>query len=422
MALKVVGGLFFIVFRSLRQHVLSTVITIGSVALASGLVMSVFAIKTQTYEAFIGGPVGFDAVLGARGSQLQLVLNTIFHLETSPGNIPWTMYTGMKNNPMVALAIPYAVGDNYRGFRVVGTTEEIFTQFEYTKDRRFTFKEGRAFDPSAREAVIGSYVAEKTGLSAGDTILPYHGIIYDEEQKHEDQYTITGVLDATNSPSDKVVWIPIDGVFHMGGHVLRGAGTPYRPEPDQEIPDEVKEVSAVMLKFNGAQAGFFLNQQINRQGSAATLAWPIGRVMADLFDKIGWVNRILELVAYLVIVVAAGSILASISNTINERRREFAILRALGARRSTVFAAIVLESATIAGFGAGVGYAVYAAILAGASYVVRAQTGVVLDVMKADPILWIAPAGMVGIGVIAGVIPAMKAYATDVASNLTPTS
>jgi putative ABC transport system permease protein len=422
-ASKGIGGIFLIVSRSLRQHLLSTAITVLSVALASGLVMSVFAIKTQTYEAFTGGEAGFDAVLGARGSQLQLVLNTVFHLETSPGNIPWSMYQTMKSNPAVALAIPYAVGDNYRGFRIVGTTDEMFTQFEYQKDRKFQVQPGgRFFDSAKKEAVIGSYVSEKTGLKTGDKFLPYHGLIYDPQQQHKEEYTITGVLQTTNSPSDKVVWIPLEGVYRMSGHVLRGTGQMYRPKDDEQIPDEAKEVSAVMLKFNGPQAGFFLDQQVNRQGKVATLAWPIARVMADLFDKIGWVNRILELVAYLVIVVAAGSILASIYNTINERRREFAILRALGARRATVFSAIVIEASAIAAMGAIFGYAVYAAILAGTTYVIRVQTGVVIDALKPDAVLWFAPAAMILMGAVAGIIPALKAYSTDVASNLAPTS
>src|SRR5207248_2470704 len=149
-------GLMALVRRSLRQHLLSTVVTVVSVGLAAGLTMSVFAINHQTYEAFTGGPVGFDAVLGARGSQLQLVLNTVFHLETSPGNIPWEMYTTIKADPRVELAIPYAVGDNYKGFRIVGTTEEIFTRFEYQKGHKLVPEPpGRVFDPRRREAVIG---------------------------------------------------------------------------------------------------------------------------------------------------------------------------------------------------------------------------------------------------------------------------
>ncbi len=412
-----------IVRRSLHQHALATLITAFSIALGSGLVMAVFAIKTQSYQAFTGGEAGFDAVLGARGSQLQLVLNTVFHLETSPGNIPWAMYIQIKQDPRVALAIPYAVGDNYQGFRIVGTTAQIFTEFEYSRGRKLSVEQGgRFFTDGSREAVIGSYVAQATGLKAGSSFNPYHGLIYDERQRHRDQYTIVGVMEATNSPSDRVIWIPIEGVYRMSGHLLRGSGEAFKAQEGEAIPDESKEVSAVMLKLRDPQAGFSLDQQINKQGKVATLAWPIGRVMAELFDKLGWMNRVLELVAYLVIAVAAGSILASVYNTINERRREFAILRALGARRATVFAVIVTEAAVIALIGALAGYAVYAVILAAVKVIVKAQTGVVLNVWQMDAMLWLTPLVMVAVGALAGLLPAFKAYRTDVAEHLAPTS
>src|SRR5882672_3995323 len=118
--------IFLIVRRSLRQHFLSTCVTAFAVALACGLLMAVFAIQTQTYEAMTAGATRFDAVLGARGSPLQLVLNAVFHLEVSPGNLPYKLYMAMKNDPRVSKAIPYAVGDNYRGFRIVATTPELF--------------------------------------------------------------------------------------------------------------------------------------------------------------------------------------------------------------------------------------------------------------------------------------------------------
>ncbi len=417
------GGFILLVRRSLTQHALSTLVTVVSVALASGLVMSVFSIKAQTHTAFTGGPVGFDAVLGARGSQLQLVLNTVFHLETSPGNIPWTMYQTIQTDPNVELAVPYAVGDNYRGFRIVGTTDKIFSDFEYQKGRRFQVKPGgRLFDPERREAVIGSFVAQKTGLDVGSRFNPYHGLVFDEKMRHAEEYEVVGVLEPTNSPSDRVIWVPIEWFYRTTGHVLRGKGEIYEPKPDEEIPDEHKEVSAVMLKLKNPQAGFTLDQTINKQGKVATLAWPIGRVMAELFDKIGWVNRILAVVAYLVVLVAAGSILASIYNTINERKREFAILRALGARRNTVFSMIVLEAASIAALGSVCGYGVYGAILSGVAIAVRAQTGVVLDVLQLHPALLLTPVVMIILGALAGVIPALKAYSTDVATNLASTS
>ena len=415
--------LMSLVRRSLRQHALSSLVTIVSVALAAGLTMSVFAINRQTYDAFTGGKVGFDAVLGARGSQLQLVLNTVFHLETSPGNIPWSLYKEISEDPRVTLAIPYAVGDNYQGYRIVGTTQEMFTKFTYREGQGFVLKPGgRVFDESKKEAILGNYVAQKLGMGVGSTFTPYHGLQFSERERHRDEYTVVGVMEQTNGPSDRVLWIPIEGIYRMQGHVLRGGGTPYRPQPGEEIAEEHLEVSAVMLKLRNPQAGFILNNQINQQGKVATLAWPIARVMAELFDRIGWVSRILTMVAYLIVVVAAGSILASIYNTMNERRREFAILRALGARRSTVFSAIVLEASTITTLGALLGFLVYGAILAAAFVVVRAQTGVVLDAFRFDPALWITPAAMILLGAIAGLVPAFKAYRTDVASNLTPLS
>jgi putative ABC transport system permease protein len=406
----------------MSQHALSTLVTLTSIALASGLVMAVFAIQRQSYAAFTGGAGGFDAVLGARGSQLQLVLNSVFHLETSPGNIPWSMYKAISRDPGVALAVPYAVGDNYLGYRIVGTTPTLFAAPDTGRTRLTVAAGGRPFTPDTKEAVVGSFVAQRTGLAVGDRIQPYHGLGVSEDARHEDEYTVVGVLEPSNSPSDRVVWIPIEGVYRMSGHVLRGSGRPYIAQSDSLIPEEHREVSAVMLKLHDPQSGIALDQAINRQGRSATLAWPIGRTMADLFGKIGWMNDVLALIAWLVVVVATGSVLATLYNTMNERRREFAILRSLGARRSTVFSAIVLEAATITGLGVLAGFLVYAAIIASAYVVVRARTGVVLDAWAFDPVFVWAPLAVVAIGALSGLVPAFKAYHTDVASNLAPHS
>ena len=421
--MSALSGILLLVRRSLRQHAMSTSVTLLAVALASGLVMAVFSIQEQSRAAFTGGPAGFDAVLGARGSQLQLVLNTVFHLETSPGNIPWSQYKQIADDPRVSLAIPYATGDSYHGFRIVGTTEQVFTDFEYLEGKKFAFRAGgRAFDPGYMEAVIGSYVAQKTGLKVGDEFHPAHGLAEQSTEEHEEEYTVTGITETTNTPSDRVIWIPIEGIFRMGGHVLRANGEAYVAQPGEEIPEENREVSAVMLKLKNARAGFDLDMTINKQGKDATLAYPIGRVMAELFDKIGWVNRVFELVTYLVVVVSAAAILAGLYNTINERRREFAILRALGARQRTVFAAIVIESSVIAALGSALGYGVYAAILAGAAIAVRAETGVQLDAFAGHVSLVATPVAMIALGALAGIVPAIKAYRTDVAEHLAPHS
>lgn len=417
------SGAVLIVRKSLRQHALSSLVTVASVALATGLVMAVFSVARQSRLAFAGGPVGYDAVLGARGSELQLVLNTVFHLETSPGNIPWELYEEVKEDPRVALAVPYAVGDHYKGFRVVGTDSKIFEGFEYARGKRFEFAPGgRAFDVTRREAVIGERVARECGLRVGSHFQPSHGVSAGPaEHVHDEEYVVVGVLEPTSSPSDRVIWIPLEGVFRMSGHELRGSGESFVATPGEHIDDHHKELSAVMLKLEGRGAGFYLKNKYNRERKDATLAWPITESVAKLFDKLGWVQLVLEMVAYLVALVAAGSILASLYNTMNERRREFAILRSLGARRSTVFSVIVLEAATIAGLGSVVGLAVCGGILTLAASVVREQTGVSLEIWNYHPALVWTPAGMLLLGAIAGLLPAWKAYSTDVALTLART-
>lgn len=414
-------SLFALVLRSLRQHAGSSVISALGVALAAGLLMSVFSIKEQARQAFSGGQTGFDAVVGTRGSQLQLVMNAVFHLEASPGNVPWSLYQTLQNHPMVAAAVPYALGDNYYGYRIVGTTEEFFEIFQPRTGKSLAVgRGGRFFDPERREAVVGSFVSAKTGLRVGSTFQPYHGLTFDPTNQHSEVYVVVGVLEPTNTPADRVIWIPIEGVFRLEGHVLRGTGEEYTPEAGQEIPDEHKEASAIMVKLRAPQGGMQLNRTINRQGNVATFAWPIARVMAELFDRLGWIVQLLGYVALMVAVVAALTIAASLLNIIQARRREFAILRALGARRRMVFGSIVLESALVSTAGAVAGWGVYAAILGITSAAVRSATGIVFDLAYYHPILWQAPLGMVLLGMAAALVPAYLAYRTDVAENLNP--
>jgi len=404
--------------KSLRQHALSSSVTVASAALASGLVMSVFALSAQSRDAFSGGETGFDAVLGAKGSELQLVMNTVFHLDTSPGNIPWSVYAAAKADRRVEAALPYVVGDNYKGFRIVGTTEDLFIEFHPREGETLQIEPGgRAFSPLHREAVIGSVVAARTGLGVGSKFLAAHGVTGAGGASHPGEYTVVGVFEPTHAPTDRVIWIPLEGVYRMEGHVLFGAGESFEAQDGEAIPDEHKELSAVMIRTRGSGAGRMLEYEINK-GDQATLAWPISESILQVFDKLGWVVLVLEGVAVMVVVVAAGSILASLYNTMNERRKEFAVLRALGARRRTVFGVIVIESTAIAGLGALVGMLVYFATFAAAAGIVREQTGVVLDPWMAHPALYWTPIGMLAVGALAGLLPAWKAYRTEVATTL----
>ena len=154
----------------------------------------------------------------------------------------------------------------------------------------------------------------------------------------------------------------------------------------------------------------------------ATMAWPIAMVMAELFDKLGWVHKVLTLVAYLVVLVACFSIMASVYNTIHDRRKQFAILRALGASRGEIFRLILVECSLIAGMGAVLGYVVYFIIMGVASQVLQAQTGIVLELTQFQTVhVWSVPSLMI-LGALSGILPANKAYETDVSTQLSPDS
>ncbi len=396
-----------IIYRSLRQHALSTLVTAGGIALASGLLLCVWMVKTQSQTVFTQTTAGFDAVLGARGSKLQLVLNAIFHLEASPGNLAWTDYEQIKRHPMIKTAIPIAVGDNVRGFRLVGTLPELFENVEYAPGKKFEVQPGgKIFGADAKEAVAGSFAAERLKLKVGDRFHPFHGLAFDPKNEHADEYVVAGILAPTNTPADKVVWIPLRGVQTMSGH----------------DPKAATDVSAVLIQLRAPMAGFMLDTLYNKQGNRLTFAYPVGAIIAELFGKISWFDQVLTLVAYLVALVAAGSVLASIYNSMSARRRDLAILRALGARRRTIFGAVVAEAACIGALGAALGFAIYFALFAGVASVIRAQTGVVLNLGAKHPVLWICPLAMVALCALGGIIPALKAYRTPVAETLAPLS
>ncbi|HEY5227372.1 MAG TPA: FtsX-like permease family protein [Opitutaceae bacterium] len=396
-----------IVYRSLRQHAFSTLITAGSLALAGGLLLSVWMTKAEAQKSFLQTTTAFDAVLGARGSKLQLVLNAIFHLEASPGNLSWKDYEVVRRYPAVQVAIPISVGDNLRGYRIVGTIPSLFTDVEYAPGKRYTVAPGgRLFDPSAKEAVVGSFAAGRLGLRIGDTFHPFHGLAYNPNEQHADLFTVVGIMEPTGTPLDRVVLIPIEGVQKMSGHDPRAA----------------TDISAVLIKLRSPTAGFMLDIMINKQGDRLTFAYPVGAILADLFSKISWFDQVLALIAYLVALVAAASVLASIYNSMNARKRDIAILRALGARRRTVFGAVVAESACIGALGALAGFGVYAILFSVVAGIIRAQTGVVLSLAQYHPVLWIAPFSLIGLCALGGIIPAIKAYRLPVAENIAPVS
>ena len=224
-------------------------------------------LPNKTESDFFTG--GFDAVLGPRGSKVDLILNAIFHMGSSTGLLSWEEYEQIRDTRGVNEAHPIAVGDNYKGYRLVGTLPELFEEHEWRKGKKYEVKDGgRIFTEAGKEALVGDSVAQQLGLSIGDEFNPYHGLAFDENKRHLDTFVVVGLLEPTGTPSDNVIWIPIKGMQQMEGHV----------------PAAAQSVSAVLLSLKKGSAGFQLDMKYNKQGNQATFAWPVAGVLSSFFQ------------------------------------------------------------------------------------------------------------------------------------------
>ena len=423
-------------WRGLKQHAFSSFVAVFTISMAGGLFLSTWKIKEETQKAFNNSSGGFNAVLGARGSKLQLILNAMFHLEASPGNLSWEQYELIRDTRGVKEAYPIAVGDNYHGYRLVGTLPELFEKHEWKKGRKYEIQgNGRIFGENAKEALVGDFAARKLGLSIGSKFHPYHGLDFDESKRHQDTYVVVGILEPTGTPSDRVIWIPIKGIQHMEGH----------------DPAAAQSVSAVLLSLKGA-AGFQLEMKYNKQGNQATLVWPVAATLASFFDRLSWFEDILALVAFFVAIVGALIIFATLRTVMNEKKREFAILRCLGASRLVVTCVVLAQSLFLSLAGIIGAFLAYVGIGFTAARLIREKTGVVMDPLSLVTIdqekeweslwslvqeegyeaLWplvepflpllILVLGIFVIGFVSGLIPALQAYRSSLSDNLSPKS
>ena len=400
-----IGLIFFLASKGFRQHFFGSLVAAFSIALAGGLFLGTLKIQKQTQTSFANASGGFDAVLGARGSKLQLILNALFHLDASPGNLPWEQYELIKKTPGVEEAYPIAVGDNYLGYRLVGTDPELFFEHEWKKGEKYKLRRGRVFSEMAKEALVGSFVADKLNLKIGDKFQPYHGLNFKEDTQHEDVYVVVGLLEATGTPSDKVIWVPIKGIQLMEGH-------------DQEM---AQSVSAVLLSLKGA-TGFNLEIRYNRQGNQATFAWPVAATLASFFDKMNWFRGVLEVIAYVIAAVGILMVASTMHSSLNMRKRDFAILRSLGSGRLILTGVIFGHSLIISVLGVLGSLLIMQGIGLITQGIIVEETGVLLDGMNLQlQDLWVIMA-IIFSGLVGGLGAAVNAYRSELVDLLQPIS
>ena len=415
-------NLLRIVLTSLRQHLVSSGLAAMSIALGVALLLAVTSLREQAHRQFTQVGLGVDAVLGPKGSPLQIALNALYHLEEMPGRIAWTYYQAVKANPMVADGFAFITGHSYAGYRVNAVESRFLTDFEYLPGHRFSVAaadggSGRLFS-GKDEAVAGAEVARALGLQLGQTFNPTCGVTAGDPVHVNDHIAFVGILAPTGTPHDRAIYIPLESFYTLEGHGASVAAM---------VKDlDHREISGAYLKLQRIRGDAYnpgvteLQYDIN-QSTKAQLVMP-AEVMPRLFLIIGWVDQVLWAVGMMVALLAAAFLAFALVATLRERRRDLALLRALGARRRTIFGLVLAQALAISLAGAVIGWLLGHLLTGIGCHFVKAETGMSFTTWywsSAD--FGLLPAALV-LGTLAGLWPAIQAYRLGLLATLKPQS
>ena len=434
-----------IAWRNMRDRALASFLTGLSMALGVAAVICVIVINSVAVEQFEQDAQGYHFIVGSGNSgQMQLVLNTVFHIGQPINPIKYAHYRQLTDGeyaPYVEVAVPYCLGDSYvandRKYRIVGTTPGLFDHLRYDGIKPYTFAEGQNFkNDHFFEAVVGSIAASQGGLKLGDTFNPTHGL-GGQGDKHR-EFKVVGILDRTNTANDRAIFINIEGFYLLAGHALstklaedsstsgetvasdQPAAIGYDNASNQvePLPEVLREVTAILVLCKKPTDSFALKTTINKSGSGAQAVSPAS-VVTELLDSIiGPVRVVLFVLTALIVLVASIGILVSIYNSMSERSHDIAVMRALGASRFAVQSIILLEAILLALLGGLAGIVLGHLMIGIASPFVEALTGVALHMLAFDPIELALIPGLIVLAILAGILPALTAYQTDVAKAL----
>ncbi len=464
-----------LLFKQAQQRSLSTLLTILSVMLGVTLAVVVMVVNREAERLLVQSDFGYDMLVGPKGSELTLVLNTVYGIGTAQGTIPYAVFEDLsgRQRQFVRWAVPFAVGDSYKGFRIIATTPTFLgvddtgaklpegRAFQYRAGRQLELASGTAFHPRKFQAVIGADVATEANCKIGDDIWLEHGGNADDV--HKERWKVVGILKPTGTAIDRACYIPLitsyaipehesflDAAAKLGGKAAStpaasapaasassattqvaasdadddidlNAMSPYTIREDGQIalrvPKSKWRVSGIFVRSRGGYQFGMLTWNI-RNTPTAMSASPAG-VMREFF------NTFLKNSAYallglaiLVSIVAAVSILVSIYNSVAARRREIAILRALGATRYRILSLITVEAALIGAIGGALGLIMGHAVAGVAANIAKDQLGETVGVFNIGSVEVAYIGGVILIAALAGLVPALKAYSTSVADNL----
>jgi putative ABC transport system permease protein len=414
--------LLSLVYHSVMNRRLTAMLTMLSIALSVALLVGVENVRMGARDSFANTISQTDLIVGARGSSLQLLLYAVFHMGTAANDISYETYEAFKNHPAVAWTIPLSFGDSHRGFRVVGTTADFYSRYRFRRDRQIQFDVGRVPN-DIFDLALGWNVARLLKYKIGDAVIVTHG----EEGKgllqHADRpFVVKGILGRTNTPIDRSIYVTLEGVEAM--HLDWGDGGP--PMPGEETPVSqikkadlhVKQISAFLLGAKSRIDTLQLQRELSSfQGEPLQAIIP-GVALSELWQTIGYAEDALVVVSILVMIVGLLGMLVSLYSSLNERRREMSVLRAIGAGPLQIVLLLVLESALLACAGALVGVAIVYSALFAARPVIESHFGLYLFIQPPTKAGYAYLASVIVLGTMIGFLPAMKAYRNSLADGL----
>jgi putative ABC transport system permease protein len=390
---------------------LSTGLNILLLALGLAIITVLILVQDQFENKMTRDAEGIDLVVGAKGSPLQLILSSIYHIDFPTGNIDLADAVSVSRNRLIKKVIPLGMGDNYQGYRIVGTNHDYLDLY------KVEFQEGNVWERPF-EVVLGSEVADKLDLKSGDEFLGSHGIGSSSHEHDEHPYLVRGVLAPQGNVVDNLILTSIESVWytHDEGHDHEKFETPVSTTGFPET-DEDRQVTSLLIQYRNPIAAVQLPRLINSKSAlqAASPSFEISR----LFELLGVGVKLIQGLAIVIIVIAGLGIFIALFNSLKERKYDLAVMRTLGASSGQLFLHIVLEGILLTFLGALVGIALGHLFLT--VLVMQNEQGALGGLTAAvflEEELWIVGYA-IGVGILASLIPAWTAYQTDIAKQLT---
>ena len=399
-------NLLKISWRNLIDKPLSSFLSGLLMTFGITIISLLLLLNKQLDDQFRKNIKGIDMVLGAKGSPLQLILSSIYQIDSPVGNIPLDEAQRLTRNPMIKTAIPLAMGDNYRSFRIVGTNKKYLDHFDATVGQ------GRLFEKDL-EVVIGPRVAEGAGLKLGDTFSGAHGLDQEGEKHAGSNYTVVGVLNATNTVTDQLILTPLSSVWAIHEHHKEDGK--HEAGEGEEPEKEPREITSMLVKFRNPM-GMMLARGIN-QNSKLQAALPNIEINR-LFSLLGVGVETLRGLAIAIMLISGISVFVSLYNSLKERRYEMALMLSMGATRAQLFGMLLLEGLVLALIGFVLGILLSRVGLWLFSANVSSEYHYDVAAFQVLPEEWALLGVAVAIGIVAAALPALGVYRMNISQTL----